>query len=70
MPHLIEHTDKVTLDDLITNQVQIPLNTVDFSKTTREWRVLQPVMHRVSKLDSLGLPIYSTQSVSNRKMKS
>ena len=29
-------------------QVQIPLNTVDFSKTTREWRVLQPVMHRVS----------------------
>ena len=29
-------------------QVQIPLNTVDFGKTTREWRVLQPVMHRVS----------------------
>ena len=53
MPHLIEHRDKVILDDLITNQVQIPLNTVDFSKTTREWRVLQPVMHRVNKLDSL-----------------
>ena len=31
--------------------MQIPLNTVDFGKTTREWRVLQPVMHRV-KLDS------------------
>ena len=28
--------------------MQIPLNTVDFGKTTREWRVLQPVMHRVS----------------------
>ena len=70
LPHLIEHRDKVILDDLITNQVQIPLNTVDFSKTTREWRVLQPVMHRVSKLDSLGLPIYSTQSVNNRKRKS
>ena len=70
LPNLLEHRDKVISDDLITNQVQIPLNTVDFSKTTREWRVLQPVMHRVSKLDSLGLPIYSTQSVSNSKRRS
>ena len=70
LPNLLEHRDKVISDDLIANQVQIPLNTVDFSKTTREWRVLQPVMHRVSKHDSPGLPIYSTQSDSNRKRKS
>merc|ERR1719397_265091 len=54
----VDDWDRFSKNDSI-GEVQIPLNTVDFGKTTREWRGLQPVMHRPS-------PKKSRQSVERR----